>query len=172
MRLLLIVALAACPVIAQPAADEVLATVVYVIDGDTIVAETAGQQRKNVRIVAIDAPEKGRRDVRGQPYSERSRQHLELLVTKRDVRLVVHGVDDYGRTLARVWLGDTDIGLAQVCAGYGWLFEAFSYELSPAEQQSYRACQAQARQQRRGLWQGSHPVPPWQWRRAHRDAGR
>ncbi|NIO42145.1 MAG: nuclease, partial [Burkholderiales bacterium] len=81
------------------------------------------------RIISIDAPEKGRRGEPGQPYSERSRQHLENLVSGKIVRLSLRGRDDYGRILARIWIEDLDVGLAQVCAGHAWVFDAFLHEL-------------------------------------------
>lgn len=170
VRFFLAAILAACPLLAGAEPDEFIATVVYVIDGDSIVVEDNNRNRQDVRIVSIDAPEKGRRGTPGQPYSERSRQHLYSLVGRRDVRLISPGRDDYGRILARVWIDDTDIGLAQVCAGYAWVFDAFVSELPVTDQQRYRACETKARQARRGLWRGSHPIPPWQWRYSRRDA--
>lgn len=143
--------------------------VVRVTDGDTIVVEDSGRRPHKVRIVSIDAPEKGRRGRAGQPYAERSRQHLALLVDRKWVHLSPHGRDDYGRILARVRVGaeyEVDVGLAQVCAGYAWLYEMFARTLSPSEQHAYRACQSEARNEKRGLWQASDPMPPWVWRHA------
>ena len=169
-RILLATLLAAFALTAWPGADEFVATVVYVIDGDSIIVEDDNSNRINVRIVSIDAPEKGRRTIAGQPYAERSRQHLSSLVGRRTVRLISPGRDDYGRVLARVWIDETDIGLAQVCAGYAWVFDAFVSELPAKDQTAYRDCETKARLERRGLWRGSRPVPPWQWRYSHRDA--
>jgi endonuclease YncB( thermonuclease family) len=161
--------LAVFSLVAWSAPDAFVATVVYVNDGDTFVIEYDNSNRDNVRIVSIDAPEKGRRGTPGQPYSERSRRHLYSLVGRRGVRLIFRGRDDYGRILARVWIGDVDVGLAQVCAGYAWVFDKYIYELPVAEQRTYQACETQARQERRGLWRGSRPMPPWQWRYSNRD---
>ncbi|UCH48836.1 MAG: thermonuclease family protein [Betaproteobacteria bacterium] len=170
MRLFLASILAAFTFVAWSAPDGFVASVVYVNDGDTIVIEVDNNNRDNVRIVSIDAPEKGRRGVPGQPYSERSRQHLYSLVGRRDVRLISLGRDDYGRLLARVWIGDVDVGLAQVCAGYAWVFDKYIYQLPVAEQRTYQDCETKARQERRGLWRGTRPMAPWQWRYSRRDA--
>ena len=145
------------------------AQVIYVTDGDTVMVRDANRRKHAVRIVSIDAPEKGRRGKPGQRYSEKSRQHLAELVDKRRVNLVTSGRDDYGRVLARVWIGDMDVGLAQVCAGYAWVFEAFVDDLPVAEQQVYRGCEAEARSNRRGLWRDTQPMPPWVWRHTRRD---
>jgi endonuclease YncB( thermonuclease family) len=170
VRLFLAAMLASCALVAWSAPDEFVAAVVYVIDGDTIVVEDGDGNEAHVRIVSIDAPEKGRRGLPGQPYSDRSRKYLYSLVGRKDVRLISPGRDDYGRILARVWLGDMDVGLAQVCAGYAWVFDKYIHELPIAEQRTYQACETQARQERRGLWRGSRPTPPWQWRYTRRDA--
>ena len=169
VRLFLAGALIAWALVAWSAPDEFVAGVVYVNDGDTVVIEDDKGKRDNVRIVSIDAPEKGRRGVPGQAYSERSRQHLNGLIGRREVRLVSRGRDDYGRLLARAWIGDVDVGLAQVCAGYAWVFDAFVDELPVADQRRYRDCETRARKERRGLWRGSRPIPPWQWRYSNRN---
>ena len=150
--------------VAWSAPDALVVSVVYVNDGDTFVVEDKSGKRDNVRIVSIDAPEKGRRGMPGQAYSDRSRKHLYGLVGRKEVRLISQGRDDYGRLLARAWIGDTDVGLAQVCAGYAWVFDAFVHELPVADQRTYRDCETKARKERRGLWRGSKPMPPWQWR--------
>ena len=162
-------AVLAFSVCAAPVPREFTGVAIYITDGDTIVIEDRQLRREKVRIVSIDAPEKGRRGNPGQPYSERSRQHLVHLIEGKTVRLVSNGRDDYGRVLAQVWVGDTDVGLAQVCAGYAWVFEAFVDELPATTRQSYRACEANARRVHRGLWRRSRPVPPWEWRYSQRD---
>jgi endonuclease YncB( thermonuclease family) len=69
-----------------------------------------------------------------------------------------------------VWIGDTDVGLTQVCDGYAWVDDRFLSEFSDAEQQAYRACEERARKERRGLWRDPRPTPPWEWRRSQRGA--
>lgn len=160
----------ALPIPSTYALEELRGRAVRVTDGDTMVVEDSDGRRHKVRIVSIDAPEKGRRGRAGQPYAERSRQHLAQLVEDTTVHLLMHGYDDYGRVLARVRVArrgaeeDVDVGLAQVCAGYAWLYELFANTLEPAEQHAYRSCQAAARNGKRGLWRSTDPVPPWVWR--------
>ena len=150
------------------------AQVVRVTDGDTIQVDVSGEGRRWVRIATIDAPEKGRRGAAGQPYAERSRQNLARLVEHQPVRLMTLGQDDYGRILARVRVRDAqlakeiDVGLAQICAGYAWLYEAYADSLTVAEQHEYRSCQNVARVEKRGLWRAPEPIPPWTWRHSRR----
>ena len=66
--------------------------VVVVADGDSVTVLRDREQVK-VRLVDIDAPE------RAQPYGNRSKQALELLLKGQQVRVVEHGKDRYHRTL-------------------------------------------------------------------------
>ena len=61
-----------------------------------------------------------------------------------------------GVTLARVFVGDTDVGLAQVARGMAWA--------RSADGKSYEAAEQSARAQRKGLWRDDAPTPPWLWR--------
>ena len=157
---------------AAPLPQQMPALVTYVTDGDTIVVKDTNRREHTVRIVSIDAPEKRRRDVPGQRYSNLSRKHLAALVAGKQVLLVIRGRDDYGRVLARIWIGDTDVGLTQVCAGYAWVYRAFIDELQADEQRIYLGCEAQAKSNKRGLWRDTQPTPPWVWRHRSRDNGR
>jgi endonuclease YncB( thermonuclease family) len=141
-----------------------------ITDGDTIVVQDAERHRNIIRIAAIDSPEKGSEFLPGQSYSDRARRNLAELIAGKDVRLTWRTYDDYRRVVARVWIGDVDVGLAQVCAGYAWVYEHYLNDLSQAERQSYRDCEQRARAQRRGLWRDPQPTPPWEWRHSQRSA--
>ena len=70
---------------------------VRIADGDTLTVLVDRQQVK-VRLIAIDAPE------RGQDFSQRSRQALADLVFGKEVRIVTHGKDRYGRVIGDVYV--------------------------------------------------------------------
>jgi len=164
------IAWAASGLAAAPLPQSFIGQVVYVTDGDTVVVVDANRHEHRVRIMSIDAPEKGRRGKPGQRYSEKSRRHLLGLVDGRRVNLSTHGRDDYGRVLARISIDGTDIGLAQVCAGYAWVYEAFIDELPDPDRSAYRNCQATAKASRIGLWHDAKPTSPWVWRHMQREA--
>jgi len=128
------------------------AKVVGVADGDSITVLRDREQVK-VRLVDIDAPEKG------QAFGNRSKQALEALVKGQEVRVVERGKDRYDRTLGRVYRGDLDVNVEQVRQGMAWEFRQYNKDatLYPIE--------AEAREQKRGLWRDPEPVPPWEWRR-------
>lgn len=59
-----------------------------------------------VRILGIDAPE-----TRGatRPQGLATKTRLRELIEGREVELTTQGLDKYGRTLARVWVAETDV---------------------------------------------------------------
>jgi endonuclease YncB( thermonuclease family) len=127
--------------------------VVGVADGDSITV-LRDREQVTVRLVDIDAPETM------QPFGNRSRQALADLVKGREVLVVERGNDRYQRTLGRVYRGDLDVNAEQLRQGMAWVFRQYSKDatLDPME--------AEAKEQKRGLWQGSAPVPPWEWRKS------
>jgi endonuclease YncB( thermonuclease family) len=128
-----------------------------------IVALVAGNELFRVRLSWIDAPEKS------QAFGQRSKQHLSDLVFGREVELHTHGLDRYGR-VAVILVDGIDANLEQVCSGMAWCYTRYLSQ-APAEiQASYRQAQAEAWKQQRGLWSERDPIPPWEYRRAARQA--
>ena len=96
----------------------------YVTDGDTFRLESG----ERIRIAGIDAPETHadqahcRRELaRGRISAER----LRGMIDGRDVRFERVG-RSYNRTMARVWIGDRDLGRALVAAGAARWWPRFS----------------------------------------------
>jgi endonuclease YncB( thermonuclease family) len=151
--LLLGLALAVPPAQADP-----MGRVVAVQDGDTLTVLADGRPVR-VRLAAIDAPELG------QPFGQRARQSLLDLCFGRMAALESRGTDRYQRTVARVTCAGTDANAEQVRRGYAWTAVRYAGRRSPLV-----PLQEEARSNRRGLWQDSAPVPPWDWRRGERNA--
>lgn len=170
-RLLLLVCLLAlgphAPAREQPVA--IHGVVVKVRDGDTVQMLTDTGQRIEVRLNAIDAPEKAHGGTRGQPHAERSRLHLAELAVRRRATLLRTTMDRYGRHVGMLALdtaqGQVDAGWWQLQAGYAWTYERYLDEIPMRLRLRYREAQAQARAERRGLWADARPVPPWDWRK-------
>jgi endonuclease YncB( thermonuclease family) len=132
---------------------------VAVTDGDTIKVLVGDNQLIRVRLSWIYAPE------RSQAFGQRSKEHLSELVFGRRVELYTHGLDQYGRTLAVVFVHGVDVNLEQVASGMAWVYERYIGELGADIQSRYKQAETDAREQRRGLWSDSQtPIPPWQWR--------
>jgi endonuclease YncB( thermonuclease family) len=90
--------------------------VVSVVDGDNIQVLTPDYRNIRVRLAFIDAPEKG------QPYGYAAKQAMSQLVFGKNVTLLPHATDRYGRTVARVMVEGTDADLEllkQGRAAYG-----------------------------------------------------
>lgn len=136
-----------------------LCLVVAISDGDTLTARcgTPGAyQQMKVRIAAIDAPE------RKQAFGQKSRQHLVQLCFRQRAALQPLGEDSYGRTVANVRCGGTDVATAQVRTGLAWVYTPY------ASGHPYLApLQHKARSNGVGLWSQKRPLAPWDYRRRH-----
>lgn len=138
------------------AADMFFARVTAVPDGDTLwVAPENGGAPRKLRLQGIDAPEIC------QPGGESSRTALRSLVANQRVRVSVRARDDYGRGLARIHLGDQDIGAAMVRRGQAWSYR-WHQSVGP-----YAAEESAARQARIGLFSAVAPELPRDFRRRH-----
>jgi micrococcal nuclease len=121
-----------------------LASIVEMVDGDTIVVEVAGE-RELVRIIGINAPE------RGECLAAEAGRRLQELVAGRDVELVPDRSDRdrYGRLLRYVEADGVDVGAELVEAG---LALARRYPPDTARADGYDALQREAADAGAGLW--------------------
>ena len=133
------------------------AKVIAVMDGDTVMVEHA-KKRTTIRLASIDAPE------RTQAYGDVSRDALTGRLLRKEVLIVPHAVDDYGRTVATIELNGVNINQEQVRKGYAW-----DYSFHHADHQIV-ALQNEARAAKRGLWSEANPLPPWEYRKTHAPA--
>lgn len=149
-------------------ADAIVGKVIRVMDGDTILVDGPNGLRQSVRIAGIDAPEDA------QPYGRESRENLARLVSVGEVRADCPKLDHRTSVVCKVWAHPTDcptcertidLGLAQISAGMAWWYRRYELEQSPKERTRYQSEEKTARDNRRGLWAGEHPVAPWIWRR-------
>ncbi|MEY4526407.1 MAG: hypothetical protein RL768_126 [Nitrospirota bacterium] len=80
---------------------------IYTIDGDTL---RMGQKR--IRLRGIDTPELT------EPRGQEARQRLEQLLKEGPIRIVPHGQDVYGRTVADVFVNGRNIAEVLKQEGY------------------------------------------------------
>ena len=135
-------------------AEEFVARVIAVMDGDTVLV-LRGVQKVNIRLADIDAPEKG------QDFGSESRQALLNMVLKKQVRVNSRAIDDYGRVVAEVNVDGRSVNEEQVRRGMAWQYSYFHSD------KILLALQGEARAARRGLWAQASPTPPWEWRKIH-----
>ena len=132
--------------------------VVGVHDGDSITILAAGNEQLKVRLDGIDAPELK------QPFSQAAKEALSSLVFGKVVNFERLKKDRYGRTIAVVFAGQTNVNLELVRRGLAWRYDAYSKD--PV----LLAAQNAAKAARRGLWSDKNPIPPWEWRASKKKA--
>lgn len=145
------------------AADTLSGQVIAVSDGDTIGVLDARRVTHRIRLAGIDAPELG------QPFSQRSKQHLAGLVHGREVQVQWNKLDRYGRVVGKVFADDLDVCREMVAAGLAWHYKAYQQEQSAEDQKLYSDAEDAARQMHLGIWSEPEAMPPWEyraWRRA------
>jgi len=152
--LIALLALAACtPEGAVPVTDGGTATVVWVIDGDTIVVDIGGAT-ETLRLLGIDTPETvaPERPVEcfGPQASRRTRALLPVGTTVRLER-DVEARDRFDRLLAYVHRSEDDLFVNEDLVRGGW---ATVLSIAPNRAYASRlaAAESSARGARRGLW--------------------
>lgn len=129
------------------------ATVLRVVDGDTIVADIDGN-RERVRLIGIDTPESVKPNSPVECYGKEASAHTkDLLADGTPIRLVldVEERDRYGRLLAYVYRASDGefINLTLAEDGYAGLL---TYPPNVAHVDEFRAAVASARRGGIGLW--------------------
>lgn len=130
--------------------------VVSITDGDTLIVRESPTKSVTVRLIHIDAPE------RGQAFGTRARQTLSEMAYGKEAEVAGISKDRYGRTLGELFVDGKSINLELVRQGMAWAY----VDYSPPEE--YAKAEAAAKQAGRGLWADREPVPPWVYRKGRR----
>ncbi|MEM7452890.1 MAG: thermonuclease family protein [Planctomycetota bacterium] len=126
--------------------------------GDNFQSNFGGHQHYFV-IRGVIAPKPG------QDFYQQSRKALRNYFTDNTVTIVVHGRDDQERESADVFVEDVNVGLTLIKDGLAWWSGA---EFDGFEQ--YRDAQAEAEEQRSGLWgRLDDPIHPADFEQLHRE---
>ncbi len=133
--------------------------VVGVADGDTITVLRDKEQVK-IRLYGIDCPEKG------QAFGKRAKQFTSKMVFGKVVEVEVMDTDRYGRTVALVAVNKQILNEELLKAGYAWVYYQYCHEMICHAWADY---QFAAKLDKRGLWVGPDPIPPWEFRRKRRE---
>lgn len=149
------------------AAPRLTGMVEHVEDGDTVWLKIDGQERVKIRLASIDAPEvahtrreKGRV---AQPYGDASQRLLQALVKGRTVLADCPEYDGrYKRPVCTISLDGLNVNAEIVRKGLAWANTSAKGRY--LRDRSLLDLQADAQRKGLGLWAGSRPVPPWEWR--------
>ena len=134
------------------------ARVISVGDGDTLSVLEYGR-RITIRLACVDAPEIAQR-----PYGGQSRAALQALAPV-GATVTVQGSkkDRYGRTVAEILRGITNVNLELVRRGDAFVYRQY---LCGCVRNAYLSAERNAQSARRGVWSGSGGITrPWDWRR-------
>lgn len=136
---------------------------VRLADGDSF---SLGRER--YRLYGIDAPELHQEctDPRGRawPCGTRARSELRRIIGTHPVQCRTMSTDRYGRNIAVCHAGGRDLAEEMVRAGFATIIDRRGSD------NPYGAAQAEARADKRGIWDGTFDTPS-DWRRANpRDA--
>lgn len=140
-------------------ADVLVGRVVGVSDGDTITVLDDMKQRHVIRLMGIDAPEKG------QAFGQKAKESLSALVFDRNVSVTWFKRDRYGRTLGQVRVGNKDVCLEQIKRGFAWHYKQYEREQPVEDRSRYGDAEKAAKIARIGLWADEHPIEPSKFRR-------
>jgi endonuclease YncB( thermonuclease family) len=156
-RCLLAIAVFVCLHQAATAAT-LQAKVIEIESGNSLIVTNINRPL-HVRLKAV-APPEGR-----QPFSEAARDHLKALILNQTVVVEYTHLTD-GYLEARVFLNGTDVGSQMLRDGAAWYDRSLEYTLSATDREIYSRCEQLAREEKRGLWQDSAAVAPWDFRKS------
>jgi len=130
--------------------SEMEATVVRVIDGDTIEVDIIGMRFK-VRYTSIDTPELDDERPEFRALAQEATRLNRELVEGKTVRLEkdVSGTDNFGRLLRYVYVDDIFVNAELVRQGLAW---AEAYEPDIRYQDILEEAEAEAREDKIGIW--------------------
>lgn len=137
---------------------KILAIVIGVPSGDTIVVSVDGQERQIV-LAGIDAPELG------QPYFEEARKSLADKVKGKKVFVQVFDKTKDGKDSAAVWLDKRSINAEMVAEGHAW------YDPRHPKYKTISKAQEKAKEGKLGLWATKQPTPPWEYSKKGNERG-
>jgi len=134
------------------------ATVLSIGDGDTLTVSDGGR-KVTIRLACIDAPESAQ-----TPYGGRARATLQALAPI-GTTVTIQGIkkDRYGRTVAEVIRGSTNLNLELVRRGDAFVYRQY---LAGCDRNAYLSTEKQAESTRLGVWSVPGGITrPWDWRR-------
>ena len=129
------------------------AYVVKVHDGDTIIIKTVNNTRIKIRLFGIDAPELQ------QEYGNNSKNYLLNLILNKTVNIEIKDKDQYGRSVALVYLDKLNVNYEMIINGYAWNYKKYSKDFN------FENAEKIAKNKKVGLWKSISPIEPWIFRK-------
>jgi endonuclease YncB( thermonuclease family) len=137
-------------------AEQYEATVIKVIDGDTIWIKKDNNHIK-VRLSYIDAPELK------QNFGIRSRNFLSNLVLDKMIEVNTNKKDRYNRHLGEIYIHNTKesifVNAKMIKSGNAWVYKTYTNNPYLKNLEDY------AKMNKKGLWNEQKIIEPWIFRR-------
>ena len=135
-------------------------TLFSVGDGDTIRVSDKSGAKITVRLACIDAPETS------QGLSGKwSTKTLKGMLQGKSISLKPQVKDRYGRTVAEIFVGATNINLQMVREGAAFAYRKY---LKQCDGGAYLNAESMAKRERQGVWGQYQTQLPWEYRRSRR----
>jgi len=124
--------------------------VTQVVDGDTLAVRLSNGKQERVRLIGVDAAE------RGACFAAQATEHARRLALSRPIVLRGDATQDtrdrYGRLLAYVWIpGGRDLGYQLVARGYA---KVYVYRTPFTGPSAYRTAETRAKSSSHGHVEG------------------
>jgi endonuclease YncB( thermonuclease family) len=137
-------------------AEQYDATVIKVIDGDTIWVKKDNKHIK-IRLSYIDAPELK------QNFGIRSRNFLSTLVLDKNVEVNTNKKDRYNRHLGEIYIHNEKesifVNAKMLKSGNAWVYKKYISNPYLRNLENY------AKVNKKGLWNEKNIIEPWLYRR-------
>ena len=113
-----------------------------------------------VRLACIDAPETS------QGLSGKwSTKTLKGMINGKSISLKPKVKDRYGRTVAEIFVGATNINLQMVRKGAAFTYRKY---LKQCDRDAYLNAESMAKREKQGVWGPFQTQLPWEYRRSRR----
>lgn len=132
------------------------ATLVKVVDGDTIAVSIKGKN-ETIRIIGIDTPEVADPRKTVECFGKEASRHAKLYFEDTDKKLWLESDptqgdrDKYQRLLRYVFTDDGSVDYGKVTIALGYANE-YTYNTPYKYQQVYKQAEKEAREAKKGLW--------------------
>lgn len=127
--------------------------VVKVKDGDTIVVLDSLKNQITIRLAEVDCPENS------QPFGKNAKVFTIGQVAMKNIVYEIVTLDQYGRTVAKVFYNGKYLSEEIIKNGFGWHYKKYS------KSKKLAALEEVAKKNKAGLWSDKKAVAPWDYRK-------
>lgn len=132
---------------------QIIAKVIGIKDGDTVVVLLEGNSQKTLRLAEVDCPENS------QPFGKNAKQFTSDQIFGKQINFIETDTDRYGRTIAKIYYNNKYLSAEIIKVGLGWWYYHYS------DDKNLKMLEDEASKNKIGLWSDPNSIPPWEWRK-------